>query len=81
MNKGYVLFNLKEAEEALHKLVQEIETNPGYGRPELSVDLGHVYHHLNHAWNAQDADPRRTENLSHKDFKEWNEFPSEGIFI
>jgi hypothetical protein len=48
---GWVML-LDEMEAAhghLGNLIKELSSNKEYGEPELRVDLGHVYAHLNRA--------------------------------
>jgi hypothetical protein len=53
MNKKYTLYNLKEAKEQLDEVLLELENNSEYDFGEFSVDIQHLYHHINTAWNAQ----------------------------
>ena len=76
MNKDFVLFNLKEALESLESMVREIETDPEYEFGNYVVDMSHLYHHINTAWNARDASREDTDKCSQEDFDDWNEFPT-----
>jgi hypothetical protein len=64
MNRDWVLFNLREAEEEIRRTISEIETVPDYGLGEFVVAMSHAYHHLNTAWNARDADSAAVEKCS-----------------
>ncbi len=55
MNKPYVLWNLKQAREALERLIADMQADGDYGYGEFRVDMEHLYHHINTAWNARDA--------------------------
>ena len=48
-----LLSDLEDAYEHLGELIKEISTEPEYGEPELRIDLGHVYAHLNRAWRRR----------------------------
>ena len=75
MNKPYVLWNLKEAREALDQLVADIEADADYDYGEFRVDMEHLYHHINIAWNARDAAAEITDVCSQEDFDRWRQFP------
>ena len=57
MNKPYVLWNLKEAREAVDQLIADMQADVDYDFGEFRVDMEHLYHHINTAWNARDASP------------------------
>lgn len=48
-----------------------------YSCGELSGDLGHLYHHLNTAWNARDASEQQVQTCAAADFNRWGRFPRE----
>jgi len=77
MNKAYILFHLKEAQEELGKTIHEIESQPDYDYGEYVVAMMHLYHHINTAWNARDVSPDVAERCSEDDFYAWRRFPSE----
>jgi hypothetical protein len=77
MMRDYVLWNLREAADALGTLITEIEGDPEYDQGQLEVDLNHVYHHINTAWNARNASPERIETCSAEDFHGWRQFPTD----
>jgi hypothetical protein len=77
MNKEAVLFHLKEALEELQKTIREIETEEDYGRGDFTVGMGHLYHHLNTAWNGQEATRDRHRDCAEKDFADWRKFPKD----
>ena len=73
MNRDFVLSNLKEAQEALGRTIQEMERDTKYDVGELWVELQHIYHHINFAWNGREASPVRSK----KDFKAWSQYPDD----
>ena len=75
MNRDWVLFNLREAEEEIRRTIAEIEAVPDYGYGEFVVAMSHAYHHLNTAWNARDADSATVEKCSAANFQRWRRFP------
>lgn len=47
---------LEDAQEHLGNLIKDVEKDLGYGEPELRIDLGHVFAHLNRAWRRSARD-------------------------
>jgi hypothetical protein len=76
MNRDWVLFNLREAQEELRRMIAEIEETPDYDLGEFVVAMGHAYHHLNIAWNSRDEPQRTVEACSEADFQRWRQFPA-----
>ena len=74
MNKPYVVWNLKEAREALAELIADMEADTDYDFGEFRVDMEHVYHHVNTVWNARDATKESSEACSKEDFERWRQF-------
>jgi hypothetical protein len=77
MNRDYILFHLREAQEAITKMIEEIESTPDYGYGEFVVETRHLYHHINTAWNARDASPERAHECTEEDFASWRLFPGD----
>lgn len=77
MNKDYILYNLREAIDGILSTIKEIENDPEYEYGNYVVDMRHIYHHVNTAWNARDADKKRTDECSQKDFDMWRQFPKD----
>ncbi len=77
MNREWVLHNLRHVSEELNRTIAEIEADAEYEMGDFIVAMGHMYLHLNTAWNAQDVDPERVRNCSKEDFDNWRSFPKE----
>lgn len=77
MNKRFVMIHLQEAMEQLQDTIKAVQEEGDYGREEFQVGMGHIYHHLNTAWNAQDASAERHKACSDEDFNTWRQFPKE----
>jgi hypothetical protein len=77
MNKDYMLWNLKEANEQLNKIVKQLETNNDYDYGECIVDMQHLYHHLNRAWNAKESTKEEPDECSETNFEKWRQFPDD----
>jgi hypothetical protein len=81
MNKDYVLWNLREAQEALAEIIAGVESDPEYEPGGYIVDLTHLYHHVNTAWNARNATKAATDECSQEDFLRWRQFPTEDVYL
>ena len=77
MNKDFLLFNLREAQEEITKTINDLETDAEYDEPELSVAMMHLYHHVNTAWNARHSTPEQSKNCSDADFNRWGSYPND----
>jgi hypothetical protein len=75
MNKEAVLRHLTEAAQQLASTIDRIRVDPGYGLEEYRVEMGHLYHHLNTAWNGRDCTDEQSRNI--KQFYGWRKFPDE----
>jgi hypothetical protein len=68
-------YELEDAAGHLAALLRRMAEDGDYGEPELRVDLGHVYAHLNRAWNSRHAqgDTARTPEAH----AAWSRFPTD----
>ena len=67
---------LEDAADALATVLREVERD-GYGEPELRVDLGHVYAHLNRAWHSRNATDEAALGPTDEQEWAWSRFPSD----
>lgn len=56
-----LLTELDEAREHLESLTNKMNETGSIDDSEFSVDLGHVYAHLNRAWHSRNQDAEITE--------------------
>ncbi|MHB8859035.1 MAG: hypothetical protein ACYC6Z_06080 [Thermoleophilia bacterium] len=77
MNKEFIIFNLTEAKDALDQIIHDFHKDPEYEKADLWVDITHVYHHVNTAWNAQDISEQQVASQTDKEFYEWRQFPKD----
>ena len=77
MNKDFVLFHLNEAHDALDQTIKDLESDPEYGEGGFLVDMAHLYHHVNSAWNARDSTPEQSRICSREDFNKWSRYPDD----
>lgn len=67
------LHGLEDGAEHLADLVKKIADDPAYGEEELRVDLGHVFAHLNRAWNSRNI----PKELDDAQWEELRRFPND----
>ena len=77
MNTGWILFHLREAEEELARTIAALEAKADYEEIEFEIAMGHIYNHLNTAWNSRRAESERIAQCSEQDFYAWRAFPSD----
>lgn len=75
MNRDQVLLHLTEAREAIERTIGAIRASPDYDNSGYWVDMQHIYHHLNTAWNSRDATAHEVASASDTDFNRWSAFP------
>lgn len=68
-----LLFELDDAREHLEALVDQMNEKGEIDEAEFSTHLGHVYSHLNRAWNSRNRETMQTE----EEFKAESEFPKD----
>ena len=76
MNKQHVLFHLHEAHQQLIETIEAMEQDPDYEFGDFMPDMSHLYHHINTAWNSQDASVAKTEECTETDFNRWRLMPT-----
>ena len=76
MNKEYIIYNLREAQEEIEETIQNLETDTEYEFGDYIVAMSHLYHHINTAWNARDAGELEVEECSENNFAKWRKMPS-----
>ncbi|WP_321279154.1 hypothetical protein [Marinifilum fragile] len=81
MNKEYILYNLKEALEQLSNTIHELETDKDYEYGNFRVDMEHLYHHVNTAWNAQNSSDQESRECSESNYNTWRQFPKDMDWI
>ena len=80
MNNNVVLFHLREAAEELNGTIRNLEQDPDYDSVDLSLSMGHLYHHLNTAWNGRDQTDEEFSRSSDESFRKLRRFPSQAEF-
>ena len=56
LNREWILAHLKEAKEELDRTINKIETDEEYDEEVFKIAIGHIYTHLNVAWNERKAE-------------------------
>lgn len=49
MNREWVLFNLREAQEEMTRAIANVEADQSYDRGELGVAVTHAYRQIEHS--------------------------------
>ena len=77
MNKSHVLYHLREAQQQLSQMIEGLENDAEYEYGDYMPDMSHLYHHINSAWNGQNASDERVESCSEENFNFWRSMPSD----
>ena len=80
MNNRIVLFHLHEAAEELNRIIADLEQDSAYDTEEFSVAMGHLYHHLNTAWNGRDQTDQEFNSCTGDSFRRLRRFPPQSEF-
>lgn len=80
MNRQAVLFHLREAAEELNRTVEQLARDRRFGEEALEVAMGHLYHHLNTAWNGRSQTDKQFRDSTDGDFTRFRRFPNEAEF-
>lgn len=67
------MFELTDAQEHLATLIAELNSPEQIDDDEFAVHLGHVYAHLNRAWNSRNLDKQITD----ENWERSTEFPTD----
>ena len=67
------IYELEDAKEHLENLLNEIQADDEYGDEKFRIDLGHVYAHLNRAWNSRNIE----KEISKKEWENNSKFPQD----
>lgn len=68
---------LSDAVEHLQALVREMQEDADFGEPEFRIGLGHVYAHLNRAWNCRDVPDAEIAAMTQEQFERWSQMPAD----
>ena len=73
--KQFILLNLRESKAELDAMIAEVEEDGDFDFLDYYVQMQHIYHHLNTAWNIKDEEEHKIEKYSEEDFNKWRKFP------
>ncbi len=76
MNKAAIRAHLKEAAEQLADTLKALDRKD-YDEEAFRVQVSHVYHHVNSAWNGRKCTQKQYRECSAANFSRWRKFPKE----
>lgn len=76
MNKGWVLFHLREAHAELARTIAKIG-DLAVNEVDLEIAFAHMYNHLNTAWNSRAASDEQVASQTDDDFYNWRAYPAD----
>ncbi len=75
MNKEWITFHLEEALEQLQETISNLKSDKDYSYGDYVVEISHLYHHINTAWNSREASPNEVANHTDADYDKWQRMP------
>ena len=68
MNTEFLLTHLKEAQEELDSIINTLKNNSKHPEVSFEIEIQHLYHHLNTAWNGRNslANEEETDEIFYK---------------
>lgn len=67
------MYELEDAKEHLEGLIADVENDPEYDEPNLRVQIGHIYSHLNRAWHRRE----KKSDFNDQEWTQASQFPSD----
>ena len=64
---------LDEAHEHLGALIKALVSRPDFNEVDFGIQLGHIYAHLNQAWNGRN----KRGDWTDADFESFSKYPSD----
>lgn len=77
LNKDYIKWQLQEASEQISNLIEEMGKDSDWGIGDYAVDMRHLYHHVNSAWNARYASEQEAADCTATEFERWRQYPND----
>lgn len=68
-----LMYELDDAREHLETLMEKMNTDPEFDESAFRVHLGHIFSHLNRAWNRRD----RLGDLEGQAWHDASKFPTD----
>jgi hypothetical protein len=69
-----LMYELDDAKEHLETLMREMTDRANFAEEDYRIQLGHIYSHLNSAWNMRD---RLGTEWTDEQFEEFRRFPQD----
>ena len=57
---GLLMYELDDAREHIESLIKDMQQDESFDETDFDVQISHIYHHLNCAWNGRDMDAKST---------------------
>ena len=68
-----LIIQMQDAQESLSDLIQNMSETGKIDEVEFQIEIIHIYHHLNTAWNSRNRDREPTDG----DFETEEKFPKD----
>lgn len=80
-SRSIIISNLHEASCSIKRLNDDLKNNRLYSVGRFKIEMGHIYHHINFAWNIRGLrDISLYRHMSDGNFKKWTQYPTEPFY-
>jgi hypothetical protein len=80
-SRPMIISNLHEAACSIKDVNDALTNNRLYSVGRFNLDMGHIYHHINFAWNIRGLrDINLYTEMSDENFKKWGQYPTESFY-
>lgn len=80
-SRPIIISNLHEVACSIKRLNDDLKNNRLYSVGRFKVEMGHIYHHINLAWNIRGLrDVSLYRHMSDENFKKWTQYPTEPFY-
>jgi len=83
LNRESISFQLREAQEAIATLLEDLADpeEQDYDEERFTIDMTHIYHHINSAFNTRFAREDYYETMTQEEFDQNERFPTDIILF
>ncbi len=77
LNKDYIRWHLEEAAKEITNTLSEMESDSEWEIGDFFVEMRHLFHHVNSAWNARYSSEAEANECSEENFETWRQYPTD----
>lgn len=79
-SRSIIISNFHEAACSIRHLNDDLKNNRLYSVGRFKVEMEHIYHHINFAWNIRSLrDVSLYIEISDENFRKWGQYPADSF--